>query len=429
MASHKNYTKIVFKLYFVTEKRLLVVFLVMVRSIFLLSQEITIIPDSVSLQSEVTVTDTIRGLKKISPEAIEKKVDYKASGYIKNDLVNKKATIVNTGIVVYDDIRITADSIEFDMETSQVFAVGLRDSTGEISGKPVLEIGNQKYETDTLRYNFKTGVAVVKVIVTQQDEGLLRSSVGKLLEDGTTNIYRSSYSTCDADPPHFYLSLPKAKVYPGKKIISGPGHLVLEGIPLPIYLPFGYFPIQTKTAESGILIPRVHYEAGRGYALTDGGYYFALTDYFDLTLKGNIFANGSWLASAQTSYSKRYKYSGNFSFSYAKNITGYKGLPDYKKSTNYSLGWTYNQDPKARPGSRFGANVNMSSSQFDRDNSYNINEHITTQRQSSVSYSKTWQGSPFNFSASMNHSQNVKNKTVSMNLPKLSFSASRIYPF
>ncbi len=429
MTSHKNYTKIVFKLYFFTEKRLLVVLLVMVQSISLLSQDDKLIQNPPQQARDSTVTDTIRGLKRISGDAIEKQVTYTSNGYIKNDLLNKKATIVDKAVVNYDNIRISADSIEFNMETSEVFAVGLPDSSGIVSGKPVLEVGTQKYETDTLRYNFKTGMAVVKVIVTKQDEGLLRSSVGKMLDDGTSNIYKSTYSTCDAEIPHFYISLPKARVYPGKKIISGPGHLVLEGIPIPLYLPFGFFPIQTKSAESGIIMPKVHYEEGRGYALTDGGYYFAISDYFDLTLKGSIYTNGTWMATAQTAYNKRYKYAGNFSFSYAKNISGHKGLSDYKASTNYSLGWTFNQDSKARPGSRFSASVDMSSSGFDRNNSYQIEQFITTTKQSSISYSKSWTGTPFNLSVSMNHSQNTKTDIVNLNLPKVSFSASRIYPF
>ena len=429
MKSHKNYTKIVLKLYFFNLKRLVIVLLVMVRSVSLLSQNDQLIQNPPQTARDSVVTDTIRGLKRISSDALAKQVTYTSAGYIKNDVINKKATIVNQAVVNYDNIKITADSIEFDMETSEVFAVGLPDSTGKVSGKPVLEVGSQKYETDTLRYNFKTGVAVVKVIVTQQDEGLLRSSIGKMLDDGTSNIYRSTYSTCDAEIPHFYISLPKAKVYPGKKIISGPGHLVLEGIPLPLYLPFGFFPIQTKSAESGIIMPKVHYEEGRGYALTDGGYYFALSNYFDLTLKGSIYTNGTWMATAQTAYNKRYKYSGNFSFSYAKNISGHKGLADYKAFTNYSLGWNFNQDSKARPGSRFNASVDMSSSGFDRNNSYEIEKFITTTKQSSISYSKSWTGTPFNLSMSMNHSQNTKTDIVNLNLPKVSFSASRIYPF
>jgi len=428
MTSHKNYTKIAFKLYSINVKRLLVVFLVMVRTTFLFSQEVLNKPDSLILRTDSTITDTIIFLKRISPDAIEKKVTYSAAGYKRNDLINKKSTLVKSAEVNYDNIKITADSIEFDMETNQVYAVGLKDTTGKVVGKPVLLVGSDTYNADTLTYNFKTGMAVVKVIVTEQDEGLLRSRVAKMLDDGTSNIYRSTYSTCDADTPHFYINLPKAKVYPGKKIISGPGNLVMEGIPLPLFLPFGYFPIQTKRQASGLILPKPHYEANRGYALTDGGYYFAINNYFDLTLKGNIFTNGSWLTTAQTTYNKRYRYSGNFSFSYANNVTGHKGLPDYTKAANYSIGWSFNQNPKARPGSRFSASVNMSSSGYDRNNSYSLNEHITTQRQSSVSYSKTWDGTPFNLSASMNHSQNVKNKTISMNLPKISFGMSRIYP-
>ncbi len=429
MTSHKNSTKIVFKLYFIKEKRLLVVFFVMLLSVSLFSQEAIIKPDSLIIRPDSTITDTIF-LKRISPEAIEKQVTYKAEGYKRNDLITKKSTLVKNAEVNYDNIKITADSIEFNMETNQVFATGIKDTAGIVQGKPVLEIGSETYNADTLTYNFKTGQAVVKVIVTSQEDGLLRSKIAKMLDDGTTNIFQSTYSTCDADTPHFYIKLPKAKVYPGKKIISGPGNLVLEGIPLPLYLPFGYFPVQTKRAASGIIMPKPHYEEGRGYALTDGGYYFALNNYFDLTVKGNIFTNGSWLGTMATSYNKRYKYSGNFSFTYANNVNGHKGLPDYKKAANYSINWSYNQNAKARPGSRFSASVNMSSSGFDRNNSYNLNDHITTQRQSSISYSKSWEGTPFNFSASMNHSQNIRGKypTVNLNLPKLNFGMSRIYP-
>ena len=429
MTSHKNSTKIVFKLYFIKEKRLLVVLFVMLLSVSLFSQEAIIKPDSLIIRPDSIATDTIF-LKKISPEAIEKQVTYKAEGYKRNDLINKKSILVKKAEVNYDNIKITADSIEFNMETSQVFATGIKDTSGVVQGKPVLEVGSDKYDADTLTYNFKTGQAVVKVIVTEQEDGLLRSRIAKMLDDGTTNIFKSTYSTCDADTPHFYINLPKAKVYPGRKIISGPGNLVLEGIPLPLYIPFGYFPVQTKRAASGIIMPKPHYEEGRGYALTDGGYYFALNNYFDLTLKGNIFTNGSWLGTVATSYNKRYKYSGNFSFTYANNVNGHKGLSDYRKAANYSINWSYNQNAKARPGSRFAASVNMSSSGFDRNNSYNLNDHITTQRQSSVSYSKSWEGTPFNFSASMNHSQNIRGKypTVNLNLPKLNFSMSRIYP-
>jgi hypothetical protein len=401
----------------------------MVQTFVLFSQEGIDIPDSLAVRRDTLVKDSITvNIRKPSKNSIDKLVTYKATDYIKRDIAHKKVILVKDAVVDYGDIEIKADSIIFNMKTNLLFAVGRRDTTGKIAGKPVFKEGSQEFEADELTYNFKTHKAFIKNIITKQEDGLIHSAFTKLLEDKTSNISRSTYSTCDADTPHFYINLPKAKVYPGKKIISGPGNLVLEGIPLPLVIPFGFFPIQTKKAASGLLIPRIGEERLRGYSLTEGGYYFAISDYFDLALKGSLYANGTWLATAQTSYNRLYKYSGSFVFSYASNISGHKGLPDYSKSTNYRVGWNYNQDPKASPGSRFSASVNMSSSGFDRNNSYTVVEHVTTQRQSSVSYSKTWEGTPFNLSASMNHSQNVKNKTVSLNLPKLNFNASRIYP-
>ncbi len=402
----------------------------MVRFISLFSQEGKSVADSNLIKQDTLVSDTLSlNIKKISPNAIDKQVKYTSKGLKKNDLVNRRAILTEEAKVNYGDLEITADSIVFDMAKNTVFAAGRKDTTGKVIGKPVFKQGSQEIESDSLLYDFVTRKAIAYKIITKQDEGLLRSEVTKLLEDGTSNISKSTYSTCDAEHPHFYIDLPKAKIYPGKKIISGPGYLVLEGIPLPLALPFGFFPIQTKKAASGILIPRIGQEQERGYNLTEGGYYFAISDYYDLAVKGNIYTNGTWMLTATSNYSKKYKFDGQFSFSYANNISGHKGLKDYSKTTNYKIGWTYNQNAKAHPGSRFSANVNMSSSGFDRTNSYVVAEHVTTSRQSSVSYSKTWEGTPFNLSTSMNHSQNVKNKTVSLNLPKINFNISRIYPF
>jgi len=401
----------------------------MVPVISSLSQENISVPDSNLIRQDSLLTDTLSlNLKKISTDAIDRQVTYRSRGLKKNDLVNKRVTLLDEAEVTYGDIEIKADSIVFDMLANTVFAAGRTDSTGKVIGSPVFKQGSQEIESDSLLYNYLSRKAIAYKIVTQQDEGVLHSEVTKLLDDGTSNISRSTYSTCDAEHPHFYINLPKAKIYPGQKIISGPGYLVLEGIPLPAVLPFGFFPIQTKKAASGILMPRIGQEQERGFSLTDGGYYFAISDYYDLSLKGNIYSNGTWMVTTQSNYARRYKFNGNFLFSYANNITGHKGLEDYSKSTNYKLGWTYSQNPKAHPGSVFSANINMSSSGFDKTNSYDVTEHVTTQRQSSVSYSKSWEGTPFNLSASMYHSQNVKNKTVDLNLPKINFNMSRIYP-
>ncbi|HAX92562.1 MAG TPA: hypothetical protein DCY25_01220, partial [Bacteroidales bacterium] len=360
----------------------------MVCSVSLFSQEDISLSDSLAVRPDTIVIDTLtRNIKTISPEAIDKKVTYKSAGTKRNDLKNKRVFMSDQAEVIYDDIKITADSIVFDMVDNTVFATGRLDSVGKLTGKPVFTQGSQEIESDSLFYNFISRKAIAYKIVTKQEDGLLRSQVTKMLDDGTSNIAQSTYSTCDAEHPHFYIRLPKAKIYPGEKIISGPGYLVLEGIPLPVALPFGFFPIQTKKAASGILIPRIGQEQERGYNLTDGGYYFAVNDYFDLALRGSIYTNGTWMLTTQSNYSKKYRFNGQFSFSYANNISGHKGLNDYRKTSNYKIGWTYSQDAKAKPGSRFSANVSMSSSGFDKNNSYDVMEHVTTQRQSSVSYS------------------------------------------
>jgi len=401
----------------------------MVQSFSSFSQEGKNVVDTLLIQKDSVIVDTIfTKPRKVSSNAIDSKVTYSSAGYKKVDIINKKVVLVEKAKVNYGEIEIQADSILINMRTSTLFAIGRRDTSGKIIGKPQFKEGSQEFEADELTYNFKTRKALIKGIITKQQDGLLHSAFTKLLEDGTSNISRSTYSTCDADTPHFYINLPRAKVYPGEKIISGPGNLVVAGIPLPLAIPFGYFPVTTKKAASGLIVPRIGEEKQRGYSLTDGGYYFAVSNYFDLSVKGSLYSNGSWLATAQTNYNRLYKYSGNFNFNYANNVTGHQGLPDYSKSSNYRLGWNFNQDPKAAPGSRFSASVNMSSSGYDVNNSYAVQEHVTTQRQSSVSYSKTWEGTPFNFSASMNQSQNVKNKTVDLNLPKANFNVGRIYP-
>ncbi len=398
-------------------------------SFYLFAQEDKILTDTLLIQKDSVSADTLVRLRKPSKSAIDTKITYKAVNKIKRDLKNKQFILTNSAVINYGEIEIKADSIVINMNTNLLYAVGIKDSTGKITGKPSFKEGSNAFDSDELTYNYKTKKALIKNIVTKQDAGLLHSAFTKLLDDGTSNIARSTYSTCDADTPHFYISLPKARVYPGKKIISGPANLVVEGIPLPLIIPFGFFPIQTKKAASGLIIPRYGEERIRGFSLTEGGYYFAISNNFDLKLVGSIYANGSWLGTAQTQYLKRYKYSGGLSFSYANNVSGIKGVKPYSEVSNYRLGWTFAQDAKASPGSRFNASVNMSSSGYDQNNSYNVNDHVNTQRQSSISYSKTWDGTPFNFAMSANHSQNVKNGTVSLNLPKASFNVGRIYPF
>lgn len=416
-------------MYFLNVKRFTVVLMVLWSSFSLYGQEEVNVPDTLLLISNDRITDTIIRQLKISPDAVDKTITHNAKGYRRADMANKRVYLVDEAEVTYGDIVLKADSIVLNTETGVVYASGKPDSTGKISGRPVFKQGEESFESEALEFNFKTKKGRVFNLMTKQEEGYLRSKVTKRLDDGSLNIGMSTYSTCDADPPHFYVAFNKAKVVPGKKIVTGPAYLVLEGIPLPLVIPFGYFPLYRKnTASSGIIMPKVGQTYELGYSLRDGGYYFAIDDNFDLSLTGTIYTNGTWMLNAASTYIKRYKYSGRISFSFANNISGHKGLPDYTKSRNYRIDWNYNQDPKASPGSRFSASVNMSSSSFDRQNSYIPAEHVNTTRQSSISYSKTWEGTPFNFSTSLNHSQNMQNKTVSLNLPRAQFSMSRIYP-
>jgi lipopolysaccharide assembly outer membrane protein LptD (OstA) len=404
------------------------VFLLTVHSLLLFSQEDKPVSDSLRLRGDSAIIDTTIKAGIVARDAVDKPITHAAKGYRRTDFKTKKVYLVDEAEVKYDDIVLKADSIVLNMETGEVYATGRRDSTGKLIGTPVFTQGKESFDSKELTYNFKSKMARVLNMSTKQDEGYLHSGITKKLDDGSLNISESTYSTCDATPPHFYVGFNKAKVVPGKKIITGPAYMVLEDIPLPLIIPFGFFPIQKKTAASGILIPKVGQTFELGYSLREGGYYFAINDNFDLAVTGDIYTNGTWLVNATSAYVKKYKYSGRVSLSFANNVAGHKGLPDYSKSNNYKIDWTYSQDAKANPGSRFSANVSMSSSSYDKTNSYDPMEHINTQRQSSVSYSKSWEGTPFNFSTSLNQSQNVSNKTVFLNLPKVYFSMARIYP-
>ncbi len=449
----KQYAKIAFNLHFKAQSSFVTIFMPLIFSTALFSQ-VPVRPDTISRTDTIyrpgisfrpdtlLRTDTIYNREiifprdtivsdsalTISPDAVDKPIVYSAEGYMKTDLKAKKVSLVDGAKVTYGTLELTADSIVLDLETGSVYATGRIDSTGKMVGKPVYKDKSEEFESKELTYNFKSQKGVIRNVTTQQEGGYLQSLKTKRQEDGTLHINKSKFTTCDAADPHFYLALNKAKVYPGDKIVSGPAYMVVADIPLPLILPFGFFPVQQKRA-SGIVMPRYGSEARRGYFLSNGGYYFALTDYFDLKLTGTAYTNGTWLADAATSYKVRYRFSGSFGFSYANNVTSYKGLEDYAKSTNYRISWTHAQDAKSNPGSRFSASVNMSSSGYDKQNSYDVTDHVTTTRQSSISYSKTWAGTPIAFSSSLNQSQNVQNKTLMFNLPKASLTVSRIYPF
>ncbi len=435
---NKHIAKIAFNLHFATQRIIVSAITLLFISTCLSGQEVIpsdslsqpafITSDSLARMALSVKQDTSRrkGLT-ISSDAIDKNIVYNAKESIKNDFINKRVILIGEGKVDYGDISLTADSIVLEMDTGSVYATGRPDSTGKLIGKPVFRQGDQEFEFVEVTYNFKSKKAYGKTIRTEEEGGYLISNTAKLNDDGTIFVDRSSYSTCESDHPHFYISLKKAKFYPGEKIVSGPANLVVADIPLPLIIPYGFFPIQAKKA-SGFIMPKLGQENARGYYLSDGGFYFAINDYFDLELKGSVYTNKTWLASATTTYKVRYKFNGSFSFGYANNVSGYKEIGTDLATHNYKINWSHTQDAKANPSSRFSASVNMSSSGYDKNNSYNVSDLNTTTRSSSINYSKSWTGTPFNFSTSFMHNQNTSTDVVNVNLPKATFTVSRFYP-
>jgi lipopolysaccharide assembly outer membrane protein LptD (OstA) len=437
----KYYAKIAFMLHFAPQRIIVSVVFLLFFTISLAAQEqkdtLSVNTkryqqvDSLITMKMSLVNDTSKKGLSVSKDAIDKTIYYKTSskGKIITDIVNRRVILIDGGDVTYGDIQLTADSIVLDMETGSVYATGRPDSVGKLAGTPVFKQGSQEFKSKELTYNFKTGKAYVKDIITEQEGGYLHSSTAKLNPDKTIFVDNSSYSTCDAEDPHFYIALKKAKFYPGEKIVSGPAHLVVLGIPLPIFIPYGFFPIQSKKS-SGFKLPSFGQTSNMGYSMKDGGFYFAGNDFYDLQLFGSLYSNGSWSGTMESNYKMRYRFNGRFTVSYANNITGYKGMPSYSKENNYKIIWNHTQDSKANPTSTFSANVNMSSTSYDKENSYTIADQNSTTRQSGISYSKTWQGSVTkNFTTSFNHTQNNSTGVVSMTLPSGTFTVSKFYPF
>lgn len=381
--------------------------------------------DTMALDSTLAVSDSAKAKKPFLVDPIV----YNAEDSMIVSLDGQKVYLYNNAKVTYQQIELTAYYIELDLETKEIYAEGTIDSTGEMAQKPIFKQGAEEYESETMRYNFDTEKAFITKVVSQQGEGYIHSDRTKKIGKDVFITKQAKYTTCDADHPHFYLQLTKAKVISNKRIITGPAYMVLEDFPIyfPL-LPFGYFP-NSPTYSSGILIPTYGEEANRGFFLRDGGYYWAASQYFDLAVQGDIYSKGSWGVRAKTSYRKRYKFSGNFSFDYAINKYGEKGFDTYSRSKQYKLVWSHTQDAKANPNQTFSASVNLSSSGYDKQNAYNTNDYLTTTKSSSVSFSRRFENTPFNMSMNLRHSQNTRDSTMSLSLPELTFSMAKVYPF
>lgn len=342
------------------------------------------------------------------------------------------AHLYGEGKVNYQNIELTSAVITMNMDSSTVYATGVTDTAGVETGSPIFKDGETPYESKIMRYNFKTKKGFINSIVTQQGEGYVTSEEGKKGANDEIYMRHGKYTTCDNhEHPHFYLKLSMAKVRPKKNVVFGPAQLVVEDVPLPIAVPFGFFPFNSSYS-SGFIMPTYGDEMNRGFYLRDGGYYFAISDQMDLKVLGEVFTKGSWGLSAASNYNKRYKFSGSFNASYLVTKTGEKNMPDYSVSKDFRIQWSHRQDAKANPNSSFSASVNFATSSYDRSSLsslYNPQQYSQNTKASSVSYSRNFPEIGLNISGAFNITQNTRYSSLRMTLPDVNISLNRIYPF
>lgn len=374
--------------------------------------------------------DSINRKKK---NGIDAPVSYQADDSLVYMASTNTAHLYGSAEVKYENMDLKSDKIKLSLDSSLVHATGSRDTTEKdgIKGKPVFVMGQDTYDTDTMSFNFKTKKGFIKHVYTKQEDGFLTSEQSKRNDNGEIYLAHGRYTTCDAPHPDFYIALSRAKVRPGKDVVFGPAYLVVADVPLPFAIPYGFFPF-TKSYSSGFIMPTYGDENSRGFYLRDGGYYFAMSDKWDLKLLGEIYTKGSWGFSAASNYRKRYKYSGSFLFSYQDTKTGDKGMPDFSEQKSFKLQWSHRQDPKANPFSSLAASVNFASSKYERNNltsMYNPQSLTQSTRTSSVSWSTTFSSIGLSLSSSANLSQNMRDSSIAMTLPDLNINISRFYPF
>ncbi len=370
-------------------------------------------------------------IKRAQKRTLEHPVAYEAKDSIIFYMDTKNAFLFGDAKVNYTNIELVADSIVVNLDSSIVHAAAVRDTLGQLKGKPVFKQGSEEYQSEKLSYNFETRKGFIENVYTEQQEGFLNGKLSKRGANGEVYLQSATYTTCDEPHPHFYIAMSRAKVYPGKSVYSGPAWLVVEDVPLPLALPFAYFPFTSKYS-SGFIMPSYGDENKRGFYLRDGGYYFAFNDYMDLKLTGEIFTKGSWGVAANSNYKRRYKYSGSFYFNYQVTKTGEKNLPDYNEIKNFKIQWTHRQDAKANPNSTFSASINFTTQSYEQNNLtslYNPTSYSQSTRTSSLSYSRTFPKIGLSISSSFNISQNMKDSTLALTMPDVSISLAQFYPF
>ena len=416
-------------------------------SIFSSTDSVISIPDSIvslsdSLTQELSHTskraggvpkDTTRSsFSRINREKVD--LETSVSFDAKDSLVmigQNNAYLYGDGNVEYGQFKLNSQEIRLELDQSTVYARGVIDSTGNLTGTPVFKDGGDEYESKEMTYNFKTERGFITDVITEQGEGYLTGGASKKMEDGSFFVQDGKYTTCDDhDHPHFYFNVTKGKMVPNKNIVTGPVYMVLADVPLPLALPFGYFPF-TKDYSSGIIFPTFGEDYNRGFYMRDGGYYFAISDYVDLALRGEIYTKGSWGVSGHSSYTKRYRFRGSFDFSYITTIYGDKGSADYSKQQNFQVIWSHSQDTKANPNMNFSASVNFATSGYSRNdlNSYYNSSFTENTKSSTVNMTYRFPGTKWSLSTTANISQRTQDSTLSVSFPNINVTLSQVAPF
>ena len=379
------------------------------------------------------VEDSIRldSINRKKSNGIESPIEYTAKDSLVYLASTKTAYLYGESTVKYQNMDLSSDRIQMSLDSNLVRATGTADTLGNITGKPVFKMGNDTYENDTMAFNMKSKKGIIHNVYTQQEDGFLTSEKAKRTDEGVMYLQHGRYTTCDQPHPDFYISLSRARVRPGKDVVFGPAHLVVCDVPLPLAIPYGFFPF-TKSYSSGFIMPTYGDESSRGFYLREGGYYFAISDKMDLKVLGEIYTKGSWGIALTSNYTKRYKFRGSFLFKYQDTKHGDKGMPDFSEEESFQLVWAHSQDAKANPYHSLTANVNFATQSFEQNNlssMYNPQARTQSTRTSSVNYNVNFSSIGLSVNSTMNIAQNMRDSSVTMTLPDINFSISRFNPF
>jgi lipopolysaccharide assembly outer membrane protein LptD (OstA) len=386
--------------------------------------------DSISIVSDtipaLSANDSLR--KSTSKNAIESKIDYSAVDSIRFNIKQKKVYLYNTVDIKYEDINLKAGIVDISFDKNAIYAEGIKDSAGTPTQKPAFSQGDQKFTATSMTYNYVSKKGLIKDIFTNEGESYLHGKTVKKYANNVTDIKVGSYTTCSEPEPHFEMKFTKAKVVPDDKIVTGPAYLVVEGVPTPLVVPFGFFP-NKRGRLSGILVPTYGQVAKRGFYFADGGYYWGISDYVDLAIRGDIFTRGSWALKGLSNYAKRYRYNGLIDIRYAYNKISELGFPDFQKYSDFSIKWQHTQNQKSHPNTSFSADVNIYTRSFNKYNPANSNNYLSNEFNSSIAYQKSWGQGKYNLAANLGYRQNTLTKQVVLKFPEISFSVARFTPF